>query len=239
MRMILVGILTCGYNISKCMERPLPLGEQVLVRALISDVRNQLDALSERFGLARMLFVPALPLDQISPLGGAIKKNDVVEVQRLLTSKADPNSAIIDKNHAKSALRIAFESRASGEIIEALLENGADINDVQYEHLDSHCPPILVAADHGCLWYVARLLALNANTAVVHKSTDESLLHKLAKQEGALWLVKKLVHECGRGNDVHEIDNMGNTPLDYAHFYNRLDTEKFLQEIGNEACSLI
>ena len=201
-----------------------------LVRPGVTVLRNQeserLDAFAEGIGLVNIVrHQPPSPLHQ------AIENNDYSCVIRLLEYGADPNHSTNKHGSILTPLRAALRFHASLEIMEALMMKGATLNgQPNRKRNKGNSSIIMAAADEGCTWYIKHLLKkYNVDPGSIDPVTGESLLHKLAKQEGALWLIKELVLAYGRAEDVCKKDKLNQTPIGYADLYCQSDIASFLR----------
>jgi len=138
----------------------------------------------------------------------AAQNGDLNEVKRLLSI----NPAIInekDREHDTAIMKVCKDCRA-GNVVDFLLENGANINDKEYRDLIDQTP-LIIAAFNGCTDIVRMLIDAGADIHHRNDQGENALIS--AAQEGHIDVVKVLIDA---GADVNQPNADGETALSLA-----------------------
>lgn len=152
------------------------------------------------------------------------QQNCIKGIEILLNAEADIEAR--SRDGGMSILQIAIGWDSDTEVIEMLIENGADVNGVGISDVGA-MPPLLLALINNRLDVMEYLISRGADVHV-RSSTEETLLH-VAATANLFEAIEMLVHT---GIDVDEPDNKGLTPLHLAAAENHLEAVTTLLSLG-------
>jgi ankyrin len=207
--------------------------------------------------IVKVLLASGAKVDSVKPNGGtalcsACQSNQVASVKALLEANANVNLGMID-----GTTPLHFAALHSSEILELLLQKGADVN-VSTTSADLEgATPLHIASEFGQLKWVRLLIQKNANVNALMLNGRTPIVH--ACKEGQAEIVRTLL-EAGAdlrlplisplqvavlskdltvvkailsGNpDIHMKDENGNTALHYAYGIKSLEIIRALEKAG-------
>jgi ankyrin repeat protein len=130
-------------------------------------------------------------------------------------------------NYPKYSLLAEASKLRDGELVQALIDAGADVNGSEYEYEHSESAALKIAVENNDLNIVHILLAAGASTEV-RRSGEETPLMKAA-MEGFIDIVKALIQA---GADVNAVEHRGDTALIKAFREDHMEIAKLLLEKG-------
>ena len=148
-----------------------------------------------------------------------LKSNDYLGIKKYLSNGGNPNA---QEDNGESVICFAMRYRCDPEILELLIENGADLH-----HVDKEGVSVFdVAVTYNNLSLIERLLESGFD---VNEPTRKSGFTPLmgAVCYGRIDVVKKLLE---KNADIVVRDNHGYNALDYARKMNKKSIFALLQE---------
>jgi len=130
-------------------------------------------------------------------------------------------------NYPKYSLLAKASKRRDAELVQALIDAGADVNGSGYEYEYIESEALKIAVENNDLNIVHILLAAGASTEV-GRSGEETPLMKAAKQ-GLHDIVKALIQA---GADINAVERHGDTALIKAFREDHMEIAKLLIEKG-------
>ena len=160
----------------------------------------------------------------------AIDKSDLNELKRLLSI----DKTIIDKKYKGDTAIMKASRRCNGSnVVNFLLENGANINDKEVRDTIDQTP-LIVAADGGCKEIVEMLLEAGAN--IEHRNDQGETALIAAAQNGHKEIVQILLDA---GANINQENADGETALELTiKLRHKKDLVDLLLEHGAEASGI-
>lgn len=171
-------------------------------------------------------------IDNITPLGLAIKTKNIIIIGKIINAGADINTSISDNI---SALTYAIVVRSDNELIKYLLEKGANVNIYSkiYINKDEYyiAPPLFFAINKRNKELIEKLIEYGAEVNTTYKSftgTNVPLFHEAVNKDYRdIMIILK-----NAGADINAYNSLGNTAFFEAVVDHSLSTVKTLIDIG-------
>jgi ankyrin repeat protein len=179
-------------------------GRTALMYAADSPENSKLEM--ARALIAAGAWVNAADAEGLTPLMLASKTNSGMIVEALLAAGAKASVNAKDKK-GRTALIYALSSSYDHTIVEALLDAGASVNDVD----ENGKTPLMMAVERGSIATLKRLLSAHAAVNAKDKEGRTALMYVGADlADTALEFARALI---AAGADVNARDATGDTPL--------------------------
>lgn len=160
--------------------------------------------------------------EMVTLLNAAVIINSQKMTSFILQAGGDPNA----RNSSGQPLYLDAFTFGDLEVIKALYNNGADVNDITGEGIHKKVP-LLEALSNGKVQVAKILIDKGADISEVDHMWKDSPLH-LAARLGDVSLLELII---AKGGDVHQLNEGRHAALDVAIKYEHADAEKYLREL--------